>query len=126
MNMPRPVSRGWDKMGQRSIAISCLADANRLRREVKAGSLATPGVYLTMPMNDRAGTCLAVPLDYYMVGHNRHKAGLFVTEMWNFRSDPIEKKNRFKEFERRCNDRWRQRSPEEWGLMLIMWKDFYQ
>ena len=124
--MPPLTWKGRAKVGRRSIAISVVADAERLSREVKAGSLATPEVYLTIPMNDGRNTSLAVPLDYYMVGSNRAKAWRFVTEMWNFKTDRIKDKDRFKEFERRYHTLWKDRSPEEWGLMLIFWIDVYR
>jgi hypothetical protein len=100
---------------------------DQLRREVKAGSLATPQVFLTFPMNDDRGTSFVVPLDYYIVGINRAKAWKFFMEMWHFKTDHrIKDEDRFKEFERQYHRLWKFRSAEEWGLMLIFWADNYR
>lgn len=110
-------------MARRTIPVTIVADIGRLTREVKAGSLASPEVYLAMPLRDGRDTSLVVPLDYFMVGSNRSAAWRFVQELDAFRHETH--KDRFAAFEQRYKERWAHRSPEAWGLMLIFWHDVY-
>jgi hypothetical protein len=110
-------------VARRTVPISIVADIERLRREVNAGSLASPEVFLALAIRDGRDTSLVVPLDYYMVGGNRSAAWRFVQELDAFRHEIH--KDRFAAFEGRYKERWAHRSPEAWGLMLIFWHDVY-
>lgn len=110
-------------MARRTVPIRIVADIERLTREVKAGSLASPEVFLALDIRDGRDTSLVVPLDYYMVANNRSAAWRFVQELDAFRYETH--KDRFAAFEQRYKERWANRAPEAWGLMLIFWHDVY-
>lgn len=112
-------------MATKRIAIEVVGNLQRLKQGLYRGDLASPGVYLSLNMNDGRGTLLVIPLDYYSVKGNRKKAWDFVKELDDFRRSNIPVSQRFDAFERLYRMRWGVRSPEEWGLALIFWYDVY-
>jgi hypothetical protein len=112
-------------MGSTILPVRLVADIEKLRQDIKNGAKAAPTVYLALAINDGRNTSLIIPLDYYLVKRNRAAAYKFVKEMWNFKTDPIPDDKRFAKFKEFRNSRWSTRSPEEWGLMLLLWHDVY-